>query len=102
MGGGVVDFLKAIRGARTKLGDNCPFYSVVWRRGGGHLIPKTLNQVFTGGPFDARADPEQMGLAMQDRTADQVVNYEESDNGAGPHCDFGTQHQASLPLFGLT
>jgi hypothetical protein len=25
MGGGVVDFLKATRGARTKLGEHCPF-----------------------------------------------------------------------------
>ena len=61
MGGGVVDFLKATRGARTKLGENCPFYSVVWRRGGGHLTPKTPDQVFTGRPFDARADREHDG-----------------------------------------
>ena len=56
MGGVVVDFLKATRGARTKLGVNCPFYSVVWAS-----RPKSLTKFFTGRPSDARADPEHDG-----------------------------------------
>ena len=44
-GGGVGDFLKAIRGARTKLGENCPFYSVVCDKAAG-ISPQNAGPSF--------------------------------------------------------
>ena len=47
MGGGVVDLLKATRGARTKLGKTAPFTPSCDDEAVGISPPKTPDQVFT-------------------------------------------------------
>jgi hypothetical protein len=55
--GGVVDLLKATRGARTKFGKTAPFTRSCADEAVGISPPPKRRTKFSRRPFDARADP---------------------------------------------